>query len=75
MWNVLEERRNSDQDENSRERFEISKLSIRRLNLPYHESKAINLETIVTDGKTVKKLWVSRGSTIYEDISYRPMNL
>ena len=71
---MLRERRNSDQGENSRERFEISKLSIRRLNLPYHESKAVNLETIVTDGKSVKKVWVSWGSTIYEDISCKPIN-
>ena len=41
----------------------MSKLSIRRLNLPHHDSKAVNLETIVMGGKTLKKLLVPWGST------------
>ena len=43
----------------------MSKLSIRRLNLPLHDSNAVNLETIVMGCKTLKKLWISWGSTIH----------
>ena len=32
-------------------------VSIRRLNLQYHDSKAVNLETIVKGGNTLKKQW------------------
>ena len=39
----------------------MSKLSIRQLNLPLHDSNAANLETIVMVGKTLKKLWISWG--------------
>ena len=41
------------------------KLSIHRLNVPLHDSNAVNLETIDLVGKTPKKLWISWGSTIH----------
>ena len=43
----------------------MSKLSIRRLNSPSDDSNAVNLETIVLGDKTLKKLWISWGSTIH----------
>ena len=43
----------------------MSKLSIRRLNSPSDDSNAANLETIVLGDKTLKKLWISWGSTIH----------
>ena len=39
----------------------MSKLLIRRQNLAHHDSKAVNLETIVIGGKTLKK-----GSSIHQ---------
>lgn len=42
------------------------KLSIHRLHLPLHDSNAVNLETIDLGGKTLKKLWISWGSTIHQ---------
>ena len=40
---------------NSREKFQISKLSIRRLNSPHDDCNAVNLETIVFGDKTLEK--------------------
>ena len=47
----------------------MSKLSIRRPNLPHHDSKMVNLETIVMGGKTLKKLWVLMG--VYNLLRYK----
>ena len=44
----------------------MSKLSSRRLSSPLHDSNAVSLETIELGGKTLKKLWISWGSTIYQ---------
>ena len=43
----------------------MSKLSIHWLNSPSDDSKAVNLETMVLVDKTLKKLWISWGSTIH----------
>ena len=49
-------------------------LSIRRVNISLHNYDAVDLETIVMGGKTMKKLWVSWGSIIHKDVSCRPVN-
>ena len=63
LYRVLEERRNSDQCDNFRRRFYRSKLSIWQLSSPLLVSYAVNLETFVMGGKTLKNLLLSLGST------------
>ena len=59
MWSVLEERRNADKGVNSRDWFQIAKLSIRRLHSALYDSNAVNPENIVMVGEPHKKRLIS----------------
>ena len=50
------------------------KLSIHRLNLPLHDSNAVNLETIELGVKHLKNYGFHGGPQFISDVSCRPMN-